>query len=121
MIVHDYEALLRARRRKARGWDAETKELYNRHRWRSEGKNAEAKDRHGLRRAVRRGREKVGIQVYLVAMVMNIKVLVGPFVAQWNQMVVWMISGRHSVMLVLDEDTESVGRTEAPCSARRVA
>lgn len=121
MIVNDYEALLRARRRKAQGWDAATKELYNRHRWRSEGKNAEAKERHGLRRAVRRGREKVGIQAYLVAIVMNLKVLVGPLVAQWNQVVVWMISGRHAVVLVLHEDAESIRHAETPYSARMAA
>jgi len=75
LIVHDYEALLRARRRKARGWDAEAKELYHRHRWRVEGKHGEAKTLHGLRRAVRRGRWNVAIQAYLTAAVMNLKCL----------------------------------------------
>jgi transposase len=121
MIVNDYEALLRARRRKAKGWDEETKELYNRHRWRSEGKNAEAKERHGLRRAVRRGREKVGIQAYLTAIVMNLKVLVGPFVTQRNQMVLWIIYGHHSVILVLHEVAESISRAETPYPARMAA
>jgi transposase len=74
-IVLGYEALLRARRRKARGWDAETKELYQRHRWRAEGKHGEAKTTHGLRRAVRRGRWNVAIQAYLTAAVMNLKCL----------------------------------------------
>lgn len=72
-IVLGYEALLRARRRKARGWDAETKELYQRHQWRAEGKHGEAKTTHGLRRAVRRGRWNVAIQAYLTAAVMNLK------------------------------------------------
>jgi len=121
LIVNDYEALLRARRRKARGWDEETKRLYNRHRWRSEGKNAEAKERHGLRRAVRRGREQVGIQAYLTAIVMNLKVLVGPSAAQWNQTVLWIIYGRDFVILVLHEVVESVGRADTPSSARMAA
>ncbi|MBM3331390.1 IS1182 family transposase [candidate division WOR-3 bacterium] len=74
-IVLGYEALLRARRRKARGWDADTRELYQRHQWRVEGKHGEAKTLHGLRRAVRRGRWNVAIQAYLTAAVMNLKCL----------------------------------------------
>lgn len=74
-IVHGYEALLRARRRRARGWDARTKELYHRHQWRVEGKHGEAKVLHGLRRAVRRGRWNVAIQAYLTAAAMNLKCL----------------------------------------------
>lgn len=74
-IVHGYEALLRARRRRARGWDARTKELYHRHQWRVEGKHGEAKVQHGLRRAVRRGRWNVAIQAYLTAAAMNLKCL----------------------------------------------
>jgi hypothetical protein len=84
LIVDGYEALLRARRRKARGWDEATREMYNRHRWRVEGKHGEAKERHGLRRAVRRGRAKVAIQVYLTAIVMNLKLLAGLLVALMN-------------------------------------
>ena len=121
MIVNDYEALLRARRRKAQGWDEEMKELYNRHRWRSEGKNAEAKERHGLRRATRRGREKVGIQVYLTAIVMNLKVLVGPFVVQWNQTVGWTIWLNHSVILTRYQVSASVNRAERSHSTRMAA
>jgi transposase len=75
LIVHGYEALLRARRRRARGWDAATKSLYGRHQWRVEGKHGEAKVMHGLRRAVRRGRWNVAIQAYLTAAVMNLKCL----------------------------------------------
>lgn len=73
VITDGYEALMRARRRKAKGWDAETKEAYSRHRWRVEGAHGEAKTQHGLRRAVRRGLENVAIQVYLCAAVMNLK------------------------------------------------
>ncbi len=74
-IVHGYGAWLRARRRKARGWDTETKALYHRHQWRVEGKHGEAKTMHGLRRAVRRGRWNVAVQAYLTAAVMNLKCL----------------------------------------------
>lgn len=73
LIVPGYEALLRARRRKARGWDEKTVEAYRRHRWRAEGIHGELKTRHGLRRAVRRGQEQVAIQVYLTAAVINLK------------------------------------------------
>jgi transposase len=75
VIVPGYEALLRARRCRARGWDAATREMYHRHQWRVEGKHGEAKVVHGLRRAVRRGRWNVAIQAYLTAAVMNLKCL----------------------------------------------
>jgi hypothetical protein len=73
LIVDGYEALLRARRRKLKGWDDQTKWLYNRHRYLVEGIHGEAKTQHGLRRAVRRGLENVAIQVYLTAVVINLK------------------------------------------------
>ncbi len=73
LIVDGYEALLRARRRKLKGWDDQTKRLYHRHRHLVEGIHGEAKTQHGLRRAVRRGLEKVAIQVYLTAVVINLK------------------------------------------------
>jgi len=72
-IVDGYEALLRARRRRERGWERPTRELYHRHRWRVEGVHGEGKTQHGLRRAVRRRRWNVAIQVYLTAAVMNLK------------------------------------------------
>jgi IS5 family transposase len=75
LIVPGYLALLRARRRRARGWDQATKDLYHRHQWRVEGKHGEAKVQHGLRRAVRRGRWNVAIQAYLTAAAMNLKCL----------------------------------------------
>ena len=71
-IVDGYEALLRARRRRLR-WGEREHGLYARHRWRVEGAHAEAKTRHGLRRAVRRGLWNVAIQVYLTAAAMNLK------------------------------------------------
>jgi transposase len=73
LIVDGYEALLRARRRRQKGWDDKTKRLYNRHRYLVEGIHGEAKTQHGLRRAVRRGLESVAIQVYLTAAVINLK------------------------------------------------
>jgi transposase len=72
-IPPGYEALLRARRQQARGWEAPARRAYRRHRWRVEGIHGEAKTQHGLRRAVRRGMANVAIQVYLTATVMNLK------------------------------------------------
>lgn len=72
LIVDGYESLQRARRRRGR-WGERERRLYDRHRWRSEGSHAEAKTRHGMRRASRRGLWNVSIQVYLVAAVMNLK------------------------------------------------
>jgi transposase len=71
-IVQGYEALVRARRRREQ-WGERECGLYARHRWRSEGTNAEGKNRHGLRRAVRRGIDNVAIQSYLTASAMNLK------------------------------------------------
>jgi len=73
VMAAGYEALLRARRRQARGWEDATRHAYRRHRWRAEGVHGEAKTQHGLRRAVRRGLTNVAIQVYLTAAVMNLK------------------------------------------------
>lgn len=73
LVVHGYLALIRARRRKARGWDKPTRRAYSRHRWRAEGVHGEAKTRHGLNRAARRGLANMAIQAYLTAAVMNLK------------------------------------------------
>jgi transposase len=73
LIVDGYEALLRARRRKNRGWDEDTRRVYNRHRIYVEGVHGEGKTQHGLRRAIRRGLANVAIQVYLMAAVINLK------------------------------------------------
>ena len=73
LIVDGYAALLRARRRNARGWDEQTCNKYNRHRWHVEGVHGRGKTEHGLRRAVRRGLANVAVQVYLAAAVMNLK------------------------------------------------
>jgi transposase len=72
VIVHDYPALLRARRRRER-WSEEDDRLYLRHRWRSEGFHGEAKTWHGLARAVRRGLQNMRIQSYLTAAAINLK------------------------------------------------
>ncbi len=73
VISDGYESLLRARRRKTKGWDKPTQRAYHRHRWRAEGVHGEGKKWHGLRRAHRRGLWNVAIQAYLTAAVMNLK------------------------------------------------
>ena len=75
LIVDHFPALLRARRKKEKGWDEPARTLYDRHRWRVEGTHGRAKVHHGLRRAVRRGLDNVTIQAYLAAAAMNLKVL----------------------------------------------
>ena len=64
VIPHDYPALLRARRRRAR-WSADDRRLYQRHLWRSEGFHGEAKTWHGL--------DNMKIQAYLTAAAINLK------------------------------------------------
>jgi transposase len=83
-IADGYEALLRARRKKERGWDHRTRRLYARHRWRVEGAHGEAKTQHGLRRAARRGLWNVQIQAYLTAAVMNLKRLAAFCMRLWR-------------------------------------
>lgn len=80
VIGYDYPALLRARRRHAR-WSAEDRQLYQRHRWRSEGFPGEAKTWHGLARAVRRGLANMKIQAYLTAAAINLKRLAAALLA----------------------------------------
>lgn len=75
-FIEGYDALLRARRRYARRWNEQERELYDRHKYRVEGIHGEAKEVHGLRRAVRRRLWNVMIQVYLTAAVINLKRLV---------------------------------------------
>src|SRR6056297_4291697 len=73
-----YPALLRARRRRER-WGETEDDLYQRHRWRSEGFHGEAKTWHGLARAVRRGLENMRIQAFLTAAAVNLKRLAAAF------------------------------------------
>jgi transposase len=78
VITNGYESLLRARRR----WQNRAEDMrdkYTRHKWRVEGIHGEAKTQHGLRRAARRGLANVAIQVYLTAIVMNLKRLAALF------------------------------------------
>jgi IS5 family transposase len=82
VISHDYPALLRARRRRER-WSAADQQLYQRHRWRSEGFHGEAKTWHGLARAVRRGLQNMRIQAYLTASAINLKRLAAALVTLW--------------------------------------
>ncbi len=72
LIPHEYPALLRARRRHARRGEEEGR-LWRRHMSRSEGYHGEAKSRHGLGRAVRRGLANMRIQAYLTATAVNLK------------------------------------------------
>jgi len=111
-IVHGYEALLRARRSKARGWDARTRELYDRHRWRAEGKHGEAKTTHGLRRAVRRGRWNVAIQAYLTAAVMNLKCLAALLLV----LLMWLLRGRQQASWSQCQPRSNAGFSTAPLS-----
>ena len=71
-IANGHEALLRARRRRAR-WDSDTINWYKRHCWRVEGIHGEAKQQHGLARAARRGMDNVSIQAWLTAAAINLK------------------------------------------------
>lgn len=80
VIVRDYPALLRARRRRDR-WGAEDDRLYQRHRWRSEGFHGGAKTRHGLARAVRRGLGNMPIQAFLTPAAINLKRLAAALLA----------------------------------------
>lgn len=72
VLGDDYPALLRARRRRER-WAEADHQLYQRHRWRSEGFHGEAKAWHGLARAVRRGLDNMRIQAFLTAAAINLK------------------------------------------------
>ncbi len=83
-VYPGYEALLRARRRHAK-WLPEDRAVYRRHRWRVEGAHGEAKTQHGLRRAARRGLVNVSIQVYLTAVVMNLKRLAALLLDAWSR------------------------------------
>ncbi|MFI4911399.1 MAG: transposase [Sedimentisphaeraceae bacterium JB056] len=66
------ESLLRARRRH-KNPDDKFIRAYSRHRFKIEGMHGEAKQMHGLRRAVRRGIENMKIQAYFTAAVINLK------------------------------------------------
>jgi hypothetical protein len=80
VVGDDYPALLRARRRRER-WGEEETRLYRRHRWRAEGFHGEAKTWHGLDRAVRRGLDNMRIQSFLTAAAINLKRLAAALLA----------------------------------------
>jgi transposase len=67
------EALLRAERRKAKGWDDGDRELYARHWNLVEGVQGEMKNEHGLKRAIRRGEWNIWVQSLMTAAVINLK------------------------------------------------
>jgi len=67
-----HDALVRARRRCARG-DETWRRQMARHRWQVEGVHGEAKSQHGLARAARRRLWNVSIQAYLTAVAINLK------------------------------------------------
>jgi transposase len=71
-LMPGHDALVRARRRRARG-DEAWRHHMARHRWQVEGVHGEAKSQHGLRRAARRRLWNVSIQAYLTAAAINLK------------------------------------------------
>ena len=87
VVGDNYPALLRARRRRQR-WSEEDKQLYRRHRWRSEGYHGEAKNWHGLARAIRRGLGNMKIQAYLTAAAVNLKRLAAALFARFLELLV---------------------------------
>jgi len=82
MIGDGYPALLRARRRHRRRLE-EDRAAARSHRARVEGVHGEAKARHGLARAARRGLDNVAIQAYLTAAAINLKRLAKAFLSAW--------------------------------------
>jgi len=71
-LLPGHSALVRARRRSARG-DQIWRHQMARHRWQVEGVHGEAKSQHGLARAARRRLWNVSIQAYLTAVAINLK------------------------------------------------
>jgi transposase len=111
VIVHDYPALLRARRRRQRWGEAENG-LYRRHRWRSEGFHGEAKTWHGLARALRRGLDNMKIQSYLTAAAINLKRLAAAVLAtRFRFSGSTMRSWRHRSSIEPQRTTKSVAMT----------
>ena len=91
IIVQDgHGALLRARRRHAKKLPGD-RAAYHSHRFRVEGVHGEAKTRHGLNRAIRRGLENIAIQTWLTAAAINLKRLAKAafalFWAMWSQII----------------------------------
>lgn len=91
VLGDDYPALLRARRRRER-WTEADQRLYQRHRWRSEGFHGEAKAWHGLARAVRRGLDKMRIQTFLTAAVINLKRLAAALLGLLHLVIAFLVA-----------------------------
>lgn len=96
VLGDDYPALLRARRRREK-WSDEDRDLYRRHRWRSEGYHGEAKTWHGLSRAVRRGLQNMRIQAFLTAAAVNLKRLAAALHARLST--VLAVAGKLCIVL----------------------
>jgi len=64
---------IRQRRKREKGWDADAKALYGRHRNLVEGVQGEMKNEHGMRRSVRQGLWNMRIQAWLTSAVINLK------------------------------------------------
>jgi len=119
LIIDGYESLLRARRRWLKR-DEDIQDKYRRHKWRVEGIHGEAKTQHGLRRAVRRGLANVSIQVYLTAMVMNLKRLAALlllFFARWQSG--WRY--RNNLNLLRLTFTGTIGHWQRICLCHGIA
>ena len=68
--------------------------------WKIEGINAEAKNRHGLKRAKYRGLEKVQIQANMIGAVLNIKRLVAALHALFTVILAWLAIICNSLTLI---------------------
>ena len=98
VVGDDYPALLRARRRRE-NWSQEDRQLYQRHRWRSEGYHGEAKTWHGLARAIRRGLSNMKIQAYLTAVAINLKRLASFYFTLLFAILTGMVKPRREIAL----------------------
>lgn len=110
VLGDDYPALLRARRRREK-WSDEDRDLYQRHRWRSEGYHGEAKTWHGLARAVRRGLQNMRIPAFLTAAAVNLKRLAAALHA--GLAAVLAVEGRFCAILVQLQPEIGRVRTQA--------
>jgi len=103
VVSDDHPALLRARRRKER-WSKEDARLYQRHRWRSEGFHGEAKNWHGLARAIRRGLPNMRIQAFLIAAAVNLKRLAAALASILTRLLVDMTTALTITLAELAHD-----------------
>jgi len=111
IIIQDgHGALLRARRRHAKKLPGD-RAAYHSHRFRVEGVHGEAKTRHGLNRATRRGLENIAIQTWLTAAAINLKRLAkaafGLFWTIWQ----WFTGKNHSTISKLTRYSQFLKNT----------